>query len=77
MRTEFKRIYKKDDGTYYICYRTGPDEDVTLMVYDVTTRVIYYKELPGAAFNSNFLCPYISENGKYCRFMDNKIVEIP
>ena len=45
----------------------------TNLVYDVNTKIIYYKELDK---HNEYMCPYISENGKYCRFIDDKIVEV-
>ncbi len=40
----------------------------TNLVYDGNTKVVYYSEGFG---------PYLSENGKYCRFNDDEeIVEI-
>lgn len=41
--------------------------------YDTNTLVIYYR------FDGNYgsyMCPYYSENGKLCRYIDGRIVEI-
>ena len=50
------------------------DED-TNMAYDINTKVIYYAFWDEES-DMSFMAPYISENGKFCRFIDNKIVEI-
>lgn len=42
-------------------------------VYDSETKVVYWcSYVP----KYTYLSPYISENGKFCRFIDNQIVEI-
>ena len=46
---------------------------MTDLVYDSQTKIVYYKDQK-VSFLS--MCPYISENGKYCRFIDGKIVEV-
>ena len=51
------------------------------LVFDHQTKVIYYmlQEKVGTGCYASFtghMAPYISENGKFCRFIDNKIVEI-
>jgi len=46
---------------------------MTNLVYDLDTKIIYYKEYQNT---HSTMCPYISENGKYCRFIDDKIVEV-
>lgn len=57
------------DGSYFA---STFGSKLTNLVYDVNTKVVYYY-----AKESNYIAsPYISENGKYCRFIDGKIVEI-
>lgn len=55
--------------------------DYTGLVFDTQTKVVYYMLTEGHSFSgptnySGYMAPYISENGKYCRFIDNQIVEI-
>lgn len=49
---------------------------LTDMVYDYRTRIVYY-----AIYDDHeyiiFSMPYLSENGKYCRFVDEQFVEVP
>lgn len=44
---------------------------MTELIYDVDTKIVYYSNS-----KSMIMCPYISKNGKYCRLIDNKIVEV-
>lgn len=51
------------------------------LAYDLDTKVVYYmfssKEYSGyQGYGYSYFSPYISENGKFCRYIDNKIVEI-
>ncbi len=51
------------------------------LVYDVKTKIIYYKFIELTHKTSNitefgYFGPYISENGKFCRYIDGEIVEI-
>ena len=51
------------------------------LVYDVDTRVVYYmfttKESYGnSGYGYSYFSPYISENGRFCRYVNDKIVEI-
>ena len=52
------------------------DED--LLFYDMKTEVVYYVFLNSrnGYKGYGFMAPYISENGNYCRYIDDKIVEI-
>jgi len=77
MAAQFNRICRRVDGSYYIREGYAPKEEITMMVCDIDSKVIYYKPQPESAITSDFMCPYIGENGKYCRFIDNEIVEIP
>lgn len=68
----------KNDGLYGRNEKVG---DKTGLVFDSETKVVYYmlKEahtFAGPTTYSGYMAPYISENGKYCRFIDNQIVEI-
>ena len=71
-----KQIYKEDTGGLNDCdssyiMKSNVMNRPTNLAYDVNTKVIYIRNI-----NSNYTCPYISENGKFCRFIDNQIVEI-
>ena len=44
------------------------DSDETLE-YDEDTKIVYYR-------TSYKMCPYYSENGKLCRYVDGEIIEI-
>lgn len=70
------RIYKLDNGRFSIT-RIGHQ---TNLVCDEKTRVIYYKFSEYAdnmnVMRNSYFGPYISENGKHCRFIRDKIVEI-
>lgn len=44
------------------------------LVSDPTTGIIYIKNLTRAGYF--VYTPYYSENGKLCKFVDNKIVEV-
>lgn len=51
------------------------------MVYSAETRVVYYmfstSDCKGYdGYGYSYFAPYISENGKFCRYIDDKIVEI-
>ena len=62
------------DGVFG-CRKTG-------LVYDCTTQVVYYsdaQEKDELRETVNVMSPYISENGRYCRFVEDneqQIVEI-
>lgn len=47
----------------------------TNLVYDTETKVIYYYPAECHVI-IGCMSPYISENGKYCRFVDGKFVEV-
>lgn len=48
------------------------------LVYDTNTHVIYYmfvsREMGGNSYT--YFAPYISENGNFCKYVDEQIVEI-
>lgn len=49
-------------------------EQQDYLVYDCNTKIIYYyfKHIGGYSYMNN----YYSENGKLCKYIDGKIVEI-
>lgn len=54
-------------------------EHPTNLAFDEQTKIIYYYfEVHNSYLQINESCmsPYLSENGKFCRFIDNEIVEI-
>ena len=69
-----------DEGNLYVAENEEDDEYDSNLVCDSKTKVIYYMVsdycvgLPGNMVG--YMAPYISENGKFCRFIDNQIVEI-
>lgn len=72
-------IVQRDDGILYS--RNEKIGKKTDLVFDSETKVVYHMfekaHCSSAPVNySGFIAPYISENGKFCRFIDNKIVEI-
>ena len=51
------------------------------LVYSTETRVVYYmfstyEALGYRGYGYSYFAPYISENGKFCRYINDKIVEI-
>lgn len=51
------------------------------LVYSTETRVVYYMfstyEAVGyQGYGYSYFAPYISENGKFCRYINDEIVEI-
>lgn len=58
-------------------YEFGFEHIGVFLVCDLNTKVVYYSQRSGSSqLNTTYMCPYLSENGKYCRFVDGKIVEI-
>ena len=71
---------------------SGANTKSTLLVCDSVTKVVYWKFLEDSKavneswsfgdtqkiFNMKvgFMCPYIGENGRFCKLVDGKIVEI-
>lgn len=78
----FIAIYEGSNGKYYSAHQWNigeiPNQDAALLtdlVYDSRTKIVYY-----VVYNRNvcvFRHPYLSENGKYCRFIDGNFVEVP
>ena len=62
------RIWRDGKGRYKVRDLLGAER--TELVYDIETKIVYYLLAEGS------MSPYLSENGKYCRFIDNQIVEI-
>lgn len=49
----------------------------TGLVFHYQTKVVYHMGLEHFSHTFvSYLAPYISENGRYCRFINNRIVEI-
>ena len=51
------------------------------LVYSVETRCVYYmfstRKVNGRqGYGYGYMAPYISENGKYCKYINDEIVEI-
>lgn len=58
-----------------------PVEGKEYLSYDTDTRVVYYMfstyEAEGyAGYGYSYFAPYISENGRFCRYIKGEIVEI-
>lgn len=56
------------------------DKDESL-VYNLDTRVVYYMfsthaDAGYSGYGYSYFAPYISENGKFCRYINDEIVEI-
>lgn len=65
---------------YFECFEVIKSKDY--LSYDKETHIIYYliKQQESASgyrgFGYTYFAPYISENGKFCKYIDDKIVEI-
>lgn len=47
------------------------------LVYDKDTRIVYYMIQNGIGdLSTGFMSPYYSENGRLCKYENDKIVEI-
>lgn len=55
--------------------RISINGDETNIAFDINTKVIYYVFWDEKS-DMSFMAPYISENGKFCRYIGEKIVEI-
>ena len=58
-----------------------PIEGKEYLAYNIDTRVVYYMfstyEAEGyAGYGYSYFAPYISENGRFCRYIKGEIVEI-
>ena len=52
-------------------------ENYDYLIYDKETRIIYYKYEDGEGKRGyGYMTPYCSSNGKLCKYIDNKIIEI-
>jgi len=52
------------------------------LVYSIDTRCVYYmfstsERIDRGGYGYAYMAPYISENGKFCRYINDEIVEIP
>jgi len=79
MMNRLIQIVSLSDGVLYS--RNERVGNATGLVFDSETKVVYYMFNEAHTFvspctYSGYMAPYISENGKYCRFIDNQIVEI-
>ena len=45
------------------------------VVYNKDTRIMYYK-LDSIFSTKTYMAPYYSSNGKLCKYVDSKIVEV-
>lgn len=81
------RIWKNRKTGELLRSKQNNDCESLNIVFDSNTRVVYYKfsEYTTSAcaqcnsevdFRVGYMTPLISENGKYCRFIGGKIVEI-
>lgn len=51
------------------------------LVYDIDTRVVYYmfstaEWSADRGYGYSYFAPYVSKNGRFCRFVNDEIVEI-
>lgn len=58
-----------------------PVEGKEYLAYDTDTRVVYYMfstyEAAGYdGYGYSYFAPYISENGRFCQYINDEIVEI-
>ena len=76
---ELVKIVQCGDNTLYSA-KEKVGEYIGL-AFDSQTKVVYHMfkkchSYLDPSWCSGYMAPYISENGKYCRFIDNQIVEI-
>ena len=73
-------VYEEVVATNMSNFRTIEGKEY--LVYSLDTSVIYYmfstnEVFPGPyGFGYSYFAPYISENGNFCRYINNEIVEI-
>ena len=86
----FNRIFKHCITGELSDNKKNDDFEPTKMVFDTETQVVFYKFTEVVPVCSNklpnqqerdtkvgYMCPYIGEHGRNCRFVDKKtIVEI-
>ena len=54
-----------------------PVEGKEYLAYNIDTRVVYYMFSTFEGYNGySYFAPYISENGRFCRYINDEIVEI-
>lgn len=75
-----KAIDKKDENVMKTAGFKQIENEETLF-YSEETKVVYYIfSMSGqsgyAGFGYGYMAPYISENGKFCRYINDEIVEI-
>lgn len=56
-------------------------EEKEYLAYSIDTRVVYYMFSTSSAagyagYGYTYFAPYISENGNFCRYINDEIVEI-
>lgn len=57
----------------------GTVKNYSYLVYDRETRIIYYKykDNDGGGYQGyGYMAPYYSSNGKLCKYVNDKIIEI-
>ena len=73
---ELLRLHKLNNGRYSMT-KSGIG---TNLVCDEKTRIVYYKftesNSNGLKIEKSFFGPYYSENGKLCRCINGKLVEV-
>lgn len=62
-------------------YKRSFNMEKTNLVYDKNTKIVYYGYVKSLNLVEGFdighaTAPYLSSNGKLCKFIDGKIVEI-
>ena len=70
---------KNSDNTLQDFTKFKVIEGSDCLRYDTDTRVVYYLFstcVSGGYYSYSYMAPYISENGRYCRYMNDEIVEI-
>ena len=70
--SNFKPIEEAEivDGKNYLAY----NEETKVVYYWFSTSIWYGQGLSKS--NNVYFAPYISENGRFCRYVDGEIVEI-
>ena len=47
------------------------------LFYDRSTKIVYYVMMDYTGYKGyGFMSPYISKNGRFCRYIDDEIVEV-
>ena len=75
----FYEWYDKSEIFTVISDDVGTIENEPSLVYYKDTKVVYIMLTMRREYNyeiAAYFAPYISENGKYCRYVDGQIVEI-